>query len=126
MTRYDFFRKRIAPVAFLAVVGLIAYDTCEKQERTEATFVIDLGEASPRVRSVDATLVVDGEAVATFRRVATPGLTIGPCRFEAVMPERDGELRLAVDVDGTLRSFVRQVRAEEGATVRVAVERELR
>jgi len=126
MTRYDFFRKRIAPVAFLLVVGLIAYDTCEKQERAQATIVIDLGAAAPRVRSVDAQLIVAGDEIGTFHRAALPGHTIGPCRFKASMPDEAGELRLTIDVDGDLRTIVRRVRAEEGATVRVPVEAELR
>ena len=126
MTRYDFFRKRIAPVAFLGVVALIAYDTCEKQERTAATFEVELGEAAARVRSVDAQLVVDGEVVGTLHRAALPGLAIGPVRFDAVMPDPAGELRLTVDVGGELRTIVRRVRAEEGATVRVPIERDLR
>ena len=38
MSKYDLFRRRIAPVAFLLALGLIAFDTCGKEERTRATF----------------------------------------------------------------------------------------
>lgn len=126
MTRYDFFRKRIAPVLFLCVVGLIAYDTCTKQERTHATFVLELGDAEPRVRALDAELRVDGDVIGTFHRAALPGLLIGPSRFEAAMPDETGELRIEVDLGTERRKIVRRVRAEEGATVVVPLAAELR
>lgn len=126
MSRYDFFRKRIAPIAFLGMVGLIAYDTCDKQERTNTTLVLDLGAAAPHVRAVDAELVVAGEVIGTFHRVALPGLQIGPCRFEAAMPDTSGELRIDVDLAGVTRRIVRQIHADEGSTVTVPLAVELR
>ncbi len=126
MTRYDFFRKRIAPVAFLGLVGLIAYDTCEKEERTNTTLVLDLGAAAPRVRAVDAELVVGGEVIGTFHRVALPGLQIGPCQFDAAMPDTSGELRIDVDLGGGPRRIIRQIHADEGSTVTVSLAADLR
>ncbi len=131
MTRYDFFRRRIAPVLFLGMVGLIAYDTCQKEERTHATIVLGLGDAEPRVRAVDAELIVQGEVIGQFHRRALPGLQIGPCRFEAAMPDEQGELRIDVELgpEGgplTRRRVVRQVRAAEGSTVTIPLAAELR
>src|SRR5262245_64992157 len=87
VTRYDLFRRRIAPIAFLVVVGLIAYDTCESDRRNHATIAIELGAAEPRVTAVEAELVVGGTVVATFRRAALPGMKIGACRLEAGVRE---------------------------------------
>jgi len=126
VTRYELFRKRIAPIAFLAVVGLIAYDTCNKQQREHATIVIDLGAAAPRVKAIEAELTVDSEPVGTFRRTALPGGGgIGPVRFEATMPKPDGELRLDVDLGDAHRKLTRYIHADEGATVTVSIGDEL-
>jgi hypothetical protein len=126
MTRYELFRRRIAPAMFLGVVALIAYDTCTKQERTQATFVIDFGEARAHVRSVDGELVVGGEVVGTLHCAALSGLQIGSCRFETSLPAESGELRLDVDLDGHHRTLVRRVHVVDGATVTVSLGRDLR
>lgn len=125
MSRYDFFRKRIAPVAFLIVVGLIAYDAYDKEraERARATIVIDLGSAASRVRSVDAELTVDGESVGTFQRDLA--MKPGELRFEVRMPKEQGELRVVADVGGAKRSVVRKVDVEEGGTTTVSIGSEL-
>ncbi len=119
MTRYEFFRRRIAPILFLCVVGLIAYDACTKQERTHAKIVLDLGDAAPQVRSVDAELTVQGEVIGMFHRAALPGASIGPCKFEAALPDEAGELRIEVDVAGHHKQLVRRIQADEGATVTI-------
>lgn len=125
MSRYDFFRKRIAPVAFLIVVGLIAYDAWDKDraERARATIVIDLGSAAPRVRSVDAELSVDGESVGSFQRDLA--MKPGELRFEVRMPKERGELRVDADVGGTKKRVIRKVDVEEGGTTTVSIGSEL-
>jgi hypothetical protein len=122
VTRYELFRKRIAPVLFLGVVFLIAYDAWQKEDHAEiqGTVRIELGEAAPRVRSLEAELFVRGESISVFRRAALPGAQIGDTRFEARMPEPDGELRITVDLGDARRQLARAVHlAEDGATVRI-------
>ena len=127
MTRYEFFRKRIAPVAFLVVVGLIAYDACHKQERTRATIVLDYGAAAPEVKAVEAEIWMNNEQVTQFRRVALDGMQIGATKFEASLPDVDGEIRIDVDLgDKGHRELTRKIHVEEGATVTVPLERDLR
>lgn len=125
MSRYDFFRKRIAPVAFLIVVALIAYDAYDKDraERARATIVIDLGSVAPRVRTIDAELLVDGEVVGTFHR--NLAIKPGELRFEARMPKEAGELRVDVDLGDARRTVVRKVDVEEGGTTTVSLGNEL-
>jgi len=124
VTRYEFFRKRIAPILFLCMVGLIARDACEKQKHAgiTGTVVIELGEAEPRVREVEAEMFVNSESVSVFRRAALPGAQIGDCRFEARMPAPDGELRLVIDLgEPARRRLSRMVHVEDRATVYVDV-----
>jgi hypothetical protein len=118
-------RRVIGPVMFLGGIALLAQQTCTKQQRTHATIVLELGDAEPRVRSVDAELVVDGETISTFHRKALDNMKIGPCRFEAALPANDAELRIDVDVDGARKLLTRKLHAEEGATVTVPLAREL-
>ena len=127
MTRYEFFRKRIAPIAFLIVLGLIAYDACNKEERTRATIVFDYGTAEPRVRAIEAELWMNDARVAQFtRRVALEGGRIGKTKYEVSVPAKDGELRIDVELEGGVRKEVtRAVHIEEGATVTVPLERDL-
>jgi hypothetical protein len=128
VTRYEFFRKRIAPVLFLCMVGLIAYDAWKKEKHAgiTGTVVIELGEAAPRVREVEAEMFVRGESVSVFRCAALSGAQIGDCRFEARMPAPDGELRLAIDVgEPARRRITRGVHLEDRATVHVDVGPEL-
>jgi hypothetical protein len=121
VTGYELFRKRIAPVLFLGMVGLIAYDAYKKEEHAglKGTVVIELGEAEPRVRELEAELVVRGQTISTFQRVAQPGTLIGAPRFEARMPEPDGELRIVVDLGDARRRLSRAIHVEDGATVRI-------
>jgi hypothetical protein len=127
VTRYELFRKRIAPALFLGVVALIAYDTCDKAERTHATIVMDLGEAEARVRGIQAELVVENEVIGNFSRRAMPDMRIGcPCSFSTAMPSESGELRIEVDLGGEVRTITKKVHAIEGGKTTVSLERELR
>ena len=123
MTRYEFFRKRIAPFLFLGMVGVIAYDACQKEERHHATIMIDLGAAERRVKSVTAELVVDNEVISTFERRALSTLSIGcPCKFETAMPAESGELRFVVDVDGQVKKLTKKIHVIEAGVTTVKLD----
>jgi hypothetical protein len=126
VTKYDLFRRRIAPIAFGVAIALIARDSCQKHQRTTATFVLDFGAAAPKVHAVEAEVWMNGEHVATFERNAVGG-SIGPTHFTGSLPANDGELRIDVDLGaGDHRHVVRTVHVEEGATATVPLERDLR
>lgn len=125
MSRYDLFRRRIAPVAFFLALGLIARDSCQKNHRTHTTVELQLGEARSRVRAVDVDVVTGEQTVAQFHRAALPGAMIGPCRFELALPEDDGQLRIDVDLGAEHRRLTRPFHAVEGATMFVPIEGDL-
>jgi hypothetical protein len=125
VTRYELFRKRIAPVAFIAAIALLAKQSCDKQEHATATFVLELGEAERDVRAIDADLFANGEPIAHFHRVALEGVHMSAPRFEAPLPGKQGELRIDVDLAGTHRLITRSVHAESGAVVTVDLARDL-
>lgn len=121
MSRYDLFRRRIAPIALFLAIGLIARDSCEKDKRTHTTIELQFGDDKPRIRAVDVDVVIGGETIATFHRAALPGSTIGPCRFPLVAPEDDGELRIDVDLGGPHHRLTRRFHAVEGSAMLVTI-----
>jgi len=127
VTKYDLFRRRIAPIAFGLAIAFISYDTCNKQQRTTATLVIEYGAAEHDVHAVEAEVWMNGEQVTQFRRVALEGAYIGTTRFKASLPDTDGELRMDVELtSGEHRKVTRAIHVTEAATVTVQIERDLR
>jgi hypothetical protein len=121
VSRYDLFRRRIAPIAFFLAIALIARDSCEKDKRTHTTVELGFGAARPSVRAVDVDVVVGADTIATFHRAALPDSTIGPCRFPLALPEDDGELRIDVDLGATHQRLTRRFHAVEGSTMLVTI-----
>jgi len=113
-------------VLFLGMVGVIAYDSCRKQERTHATIVLDLGTAAPDVREINAELFSGGESLAVFHRIAPPGSSIGPCRFETALPEETAELRIDVRLGDRARSVTKMIRPIEDSVTTVPLADALR
>jgi hypothetical protein len=127
VTKYDLFRRRIAPIAFALAIGFIAYDTCNKHERTTATIVIDYGAAEPDVRAIEAEVWMNGEQVTQFRRAAVEGAYIGKTQFKGSLPDTDGEVRMDIELaGGQHRNVTRTIHVSEGAIVTIQLERDLR
>jgi len=126
VTRYDLFRRRIAPIAFLAAIALLGWKTCHVDSRTHATIVLDFGEARPHVQAVTADLIVGGDRIGHFERRALPGMQIDPCRFEVAMPEDSGELRMDIELERGRVAVVRHLAAViDGSTVSVPLARDI-
>jgi hypothetical protein len=121
VSRYDLFRRRIAPIAFFLAIALIARDSCEKDKRTHTTVELSFGATKPSVRAVDVDVVVGAETIATFHRATLPDSTIGPCRFPLALTDEDGELRIDVDLGATHQRLTRRFHAVEGSTMLVAI-----
>lgn len=120
MSRYDLFRRRIAPIAFFLALALIAKDSC-KNQRTHTTVELTFGAATSRVRAVEVNAVVDGETVATFKKAAPAEALIVPVRFELSLAKDDGELRIDVELTDSRRQITRRFHAIEGSTMVIAL-----
>ena len=121
MSRYDLFRKRIAPIAMFLGIALIARDSCEKNQRTHATVELGFGATGDAVRAVDVDVLIGGDVVASFHRRALPDRPIGPCSFQLSVGEDDGELRIVVDRGATQQRLTRAFHAVEDATIAVPI-----
>lgn len=127
MSRYDLFRKRIAPIAFILAMGLLIRETCQNNERIHATIVIGAGEAEANVKSIEAKVIVEGETLGELRREAQPGMRIGKARFEVSLPQADGQLIIDVDLgEAEKRHVMRRIHASEGATIDIDLSSDLR
>ena len=125
MSRYDLFRKRIAPIAFAVAMALLIRESCNKQERTHATIVMDFGAAEPNVVAVDAQLSINGAVLSTFHHGTLPGQRIGKPKFETAMPEQDGSLQIDVELATGHRQLTRAIHVEEASTVTLSLGRDL-
>lgn len=120
------FRRRVAPIAFGVAVVLLARQSCAKHDRTTATFAFDFGSAAASVQAVDVDVYEGGEPFSHFHRDALPGHTIGPTRFSGTLPEASGELHVAVTLPSGVRMITKPFHADDGSTVMVSLERDLR
>ena len=125
MTRYDLFRRRIAPIAFGVAVALLARESCNKHEHADATFAFDFGSAAKQVQSIDVDVYVHDEPLSHFHRDALAGSTIGPTQFKAALPDPDGELRIDVALPSGVRHLVRRFHADDNGIVTFPLERDL-
>jgi hypothetical protein len=126
VTKYDLFRRRIAPIAFGVAIVLMARQSCNKQESHHATFELDLGAARAEVRQVDAELWMHDGMVAELHIHALDGSPMRAPRFEALLPQRDGELRIDVELPAAHRHIVRHIHADDDATIIVQLADELK
>lgn len=121
MSRYDFLRRRIAPIAFFVAIALIAKDSCDKDKRTHTAVELEFAADRSEVRAVDVEVFTGSERVAAFHREALAGGTIGPCRFQLALADEDAELRIDVDRGATHQQLTRRVHVIEGSTTLIAI-----
>ena len=115
------FRRRLAPVALVLGIALIARESCQKGQRTHTTVRLGFGAAQADVRAVDVDVVIGSEVVASFHRAAQPERAIGTCEFKLVVAEDEGELRIAIDRGATTQRLTRHYHAVEGSTMLVPI-----
>ncbi len=115
------FRRRLAPVALVLGIALIARESCQKGQRTHTTIQLGFGAAQADVKAVDVDVVVGTEIVASFHRAALPDRGIGTCEFKLVVAEEEGDLRIAVDRGATVQRLTRHYHAVEGSTMLVPI-----
>jgi hypothetical protein len=126
LSRYDLFRKRIAPIAFLLAMGLLIRQTCHGEQRIHATVVISAGDAEAKVTTIDAKVIVQGATLGELHREAQPGMRIGKATFVVALPEEDAQVIIDVDMNGDKRHVLRRIHAVEGATIDLELASDLR
>ena len=125
MSRYQKWRRRLAPVAFGIAIAALARESCNKEHRTHATVVIDLGGAALDARALDAEVRIDDAVIATFHKQALSGSRLGEAKFEASLPAEDAELRIDVDLGARHVRVARRIHIVEGSTATVPLGDEL-
>ena len=84
MTRYEWFRKRLAPVALILALVLLAHETCNRQQAASETIELRFGSHAAEVQHVRADVLVGDQPVGYVERDLTADPTT-PVRFPAVI-----------------------------------------
>jgi hypothetical protein len=114
-SRYDLFRRIVAPLALVAALGLLAHQTCGAEERAAVGFAVDLGDAAATVERVRVELWSEGAMVGSFEADADR-----PLRWRQPVPRDELEARIELTrADGTVESVRRRVHAPSGAEVTI-------
>jgi hypothetical protein len=126
VSRYDLFRRRIAPFAFFVAIALIARDSCEKDKRTHTIIELELADRlSVRALDVEAFAVTGdgatGARVAAFHRAALTGASLGPVRLDLALAVEDAELRIDIDRGDQHQFVTRRIHALEGSTTLISI-----
>jgi len=104
VTRYEWFRKRLAPVALIVALAVLAQQTCDRKQAASEQIELRFGTHADEVQHVRADVLVGDTPVAHVERdlVADPST---PVRFPAVV---DGE-RATIMIDMTTTRGPRRV-----------------
>jgi hypothetical protein len=99
-SRYDVFRRVIAPIALIAALALIAYDTCGAEERAEVRFSVDFGDDASAVRHVRVDLWSGGESIGFFEKGFGDGGVTAPVHWRQPVPGGAIEATISVTLAG--------------------------
>lgn len=99
-TRYQVFRRVIAPVALVAALALLAYDTCRAEEGADVRFAVDFGDTAPDVRHVRIDLWHGDDSVGFFERSFGEAGAVDPVRWKQPVPGGALDATISVTVVG--------------------------
>jgi len=124
-SRYDRFRRRLAPIAFLIAIGLLVKMTLDHRHETGVKVVIDFGAHAAEIRHLRADVFVGGEPVDTYLESSYPTGATGPATFDVRVPDGDATLRVDLTTTDGPRRIERRLTVVSGATVHVDLGRDL-
>ncbi len=117
----DALRKKLAPLAFLAALGVLAAQTCQT-ESASVTVRIELGAAAERVSRIRVDYFRDGQPIDVFLERAVDRMTGAAIEHEMTVPAGGYEARFRVNTAAGWHSFSRRIEIGARATVVVNVE----
>jgi hypothetical protein len=116
-SRYQRFRRIVAPLALVAALAVLAQETCRGEDRAEVSFALTLGPAAADVRHVRVDLWADGASVGFFEAEASPGRPLG---WRQPVPAGALEATIAITLhDGRVVELRRRIFASAGAQVTI-------
>lgn len=99
-SRYDFFRKVIAPIAVVGALVLLVHETCRSQERAEVKFALELGDRAAAIRHVRVDLWADDASIGYLERSFGEGGVTAPIRWQQPLPDAPVEATIALTLAG--------------------------
>jgi hypothetical protein len=124
-SRYDRFRRRVAPIALVLAIGLVVKVVLDQRHQTGVTVVIDFGGHGAEVRHLRADVFVDGAPLETYLESTYPAGAEGPATFEVRVPDGDALLRVDLSTTRGPRRIERRLTVVDGAKVHVDLGRDL-
>jgi|GEM_PF-2864459 len=112
----DVLRKRVAPLAFLAAVGLLAAETC-RVEAARITVRVELGEAASRVDRLRIDYFFEGDPIDAFVERELGAAPVTSFEHELQIPAGLYEARVRARTGGETRQLSRRFQAGGAATV---------
>ncbi len=118
-SRYDLFRKRLAPVALVVALAALGHETCGRSGSNDVTIELGFGTHAGEIRRVRADVFVDGEPDAWMEQAFGPDGADRPPRFRALVPEGHAVLRVDLVTASGARRVEHKLSPASGATLLV-------
>ncbi|MCE9572609.1 MAG: hypothetical protein K8W52_05585 [Deltaproteobacteria bacterium] len=118
-SRYDLFRKRLAPVALIVALAALAHETCSHRSTNDVTIELGFGNHAGEIRHLRADVFVDGEPDAWMEQDFGPDGADRPPRFRAMVPGDHAVLRVDMVTTAGPRRVEHKLAPESGATLLV-------
>jgi hypothetical protein len=117
---YDLFRSRIAPVAFVIALILLATHTCQS-EPASVTFYFDFGGRGAPVRVLEVEMLRgdDPEPVANFKEHFSSSRPASRSRWKLKLDGGTYRLRIRVETAVKTHRLERTVKVTDGAAITV-------
>jgi len=114
-SRYQVFRRVVAPIALIVALGVLAWDTCRKDERADVRFAMDFGDDAADIRQVRVDLWVGDDSIGYFEtRFGDAGAT-APVRWKQPVPRDEIDATVSLTLaDGQVVELRRRLHAPSG------------
>lgn len=117
-TRYQSFRRVIAPLSVVAALALLLHQSCREKEHADVRFALDFGDAAADVRHVRADVWADDASIGFYEQRFAEGDAATAARWTQPVPRDDVEVTVSVTTaDGAVYQVRRRVRAPGGSEV---------
>jgi hypothetical protein len=120
-SRYQWFRRKLAPVALVVALLVLAHETCNKKGAESETIELRFGDHVRELRSVHAEIFVDGQPAGHMDRDLSVDPNT-PVTFPAVLDGERATIRIDVVTATGPRRFERTLTAGSRVIVDLGAE----
>jgi hypothetical protein len=115
-SRYDRIRRRLAPLALIIALAVLAWENCKPSERVTVTIGFELGPRAAEVSRLEVVLRRGATVIGHYRRGEGAGV---PAQARLSLPRGAIELDIELDAAGRSARLTRRIDVGDAALVRV-------